>query len=129
MQRRRLARNFFVVVLLVMLFFLLYRSGYLTREQSSGSLVRNPSQLIYTKHARCRMDCRMISDEEVRKILREGKINFRKSNPDKKPEAQYALEGSTDDGQEVRIVFAVSPGKAVVVTVIDLKKEWPCQCP
>jgi len=129
MQRRKPARNFFIVILLILLFFLLYRSGYLTRKQSAEALDRNPSELVYTKHARCRMDCRKISDEEVRTILREGTINYRKSNPDHKPDAQYALEGHTNDGQEVRIVFAISPGKAVVVTVIDLKKEWPCECP
>jgi hypothetical protein len=71
----------------------------------------------------------MISEEEVRQILREGKINHRKSNPRNKPDPQYALEGITPDGQAVRIVFALSSGKAVVVTAIDLKKEWPCQCP
>jgi len=75
------------------------------------------------------MDCRKISDDEVRTILREGTINYLKSNPNHKPDAQYALEGNTNDGQQVRIVFAISPGKAVVVTVIDLKKEWPCECP
>jgi len=75
------------------------------------------------------MDCRMITEEEVRKILREGRVNYQKSNPRHKPEPQFALEGNTADGQDLRIVFAVAPGKAIVVTVIDLKKEWPCHCP
>jgi len=129
MQRRKPAKRFIVVILIALLFFLLYRSGYLTRKQSSEALDRNPAQLVYTKHARCRMDCRMITEDEVRQILREGRINHQKSNQEHKPEPQFALEGNTADGQDVRIVFAVSPGKAVVVTVIDLKKEWPCHCP
>ena len=129
MQRRKPAKRFIVVILIALLFFLLYRSGYLTRKQSSEALDRNPAQLVYTKHARCRMDCRMITEDEVRQILREGRINHQKSNQGHKPEPQFALEGNTADGQDVRIVFAVSPGKAVVVTVIDLKKEWPCHCP
>ena len=129
MQRRKPAQNFVVVVLLALIIFLLYRTGYLTGKESVEAFDRNPTELVYSKHARCRMDCRKISDEEVRAILRDGVINYRKSNPDHKPDAQYALEGKTNDGQEVRIVFAVSPGKAVVVTVIDLKKEWACECP
>ena len=129
MQRRKPAKSLIVVILIALLFFLLYRSGYLTREESAEALDRNPSQIIYTKHARCRMDCRMITEDEVRQILKEGRINPQKSNPGHKPDPQFAVEGNTTDGQDVRIVFAVSPGKAVVVTVIDLKKEWPCHCP
>ena len=75
------------------------------------------------------MDCRKITEDEVRQILKEGRINPQKSNPGHEPDPQFALEGNTADGQDVRIVFAVSPGKAIVVTVIDLKKEWPCDCP
>ena len=39
-----------------------------------------------------------------------------------------AGEAATADGQQVRIVFAPDDGKVVVVTAIDLGKEWPCQC-
>jgi hypothetical protein len=28
----------------------------------------------------------------------------------------------------VRIVFAPDNGKVVVITAIDLDKEWPCNC-
>ena len=40
------------------------------------------------------------------------------------PDPKYALEGNTHDGQHVRIIFANSPRGPVVVTVIDLEKEW-----
>jgi hypothetical protein len=129
MQKKKPGRNIFFIVLIALLFILLYRSGYLTRKDSSEALDRNPSQIIYSKHARCRMDCRMITEDEVKQILKEGRVNYGKSNTDHKPDAQYALEGKTSDGQHVRIVFAISQGKAVVVTVIDLKKEWTCNCP
>src|ERR1043165_9799367 len=33
-------------------------------------LNRNPTSIHYSKHARCRMDCRHISESEVREILR-----------------------------------------------------------
>ncbi len=89
---------------------------------------RNTSSIIYTKHARCRMDCRHIDESEVKEILQQGKINNAKSEPNDKPDPKYALEGITHDGQEVRIVFAPSSKGMVVITVIDLKQEWQCDC-
>ena len=89
---------------------------------------RNTTNLIYTKHARCRMDCRSISEEEVRDILKHGSINSQKSDPNHRPDPTYALEGLTHDGQEVRIVFALSGTRTVVVTVIDLQREYACHC-
>jgi hypothetical protein len=91
-------------------------------------LNRNASAVIYTKHARCRMGCRYISETEVLDILHKGVVNFQKSELRGSPDPKYAVEGKTDDGQEVRIVFAQSPRGVVVVTVIDLGKEWQCDC-
>ena len=89
---------------------------------------RNTAPIIYTKHARCRMDCRRIDESEVKEILQKGTINYTKSDPNDKPDPKYALEGITHDGQEVRIVFAPSKKGMVVITVIDLKEEWQCDC-
>lgn len=93
-----------------------------------GGLNRNARSLIYSKHARCRMDCRQISEAEVMEILREGRINYQKSDMRGQPDPKYAVEGPTQDGQEVRIIFANSARGIVVVTVIDLEKEWKCNC-
>lgn len=87
-----------------------------------------PGQLIFTKHARCRMGCRHIDADEVREILQNGRINERKSEPAARPDPKYALEGRTRDGQEVRIIFAPSDRGMVVITVIDLDTDWPCDC-
>jgi hypothetical protein len=95
-----------------------------TRE----GLNRNASNLIYSKHARCRMDCRHISEEEVLSVLRTGKINWEKSDMRGQPDPKYALEGDTVDGQRIRVIFANSPRGIVVVTVIDLENEWKCNC-
>jgi hypothetical protein len=74
------------------------------------------------------MGCRDISESEVLEILRKGRINYSKSDMRGQPDPKYALEGSTQDGQEVRIIFANSPRGIVVVTVIDLENEWKCNC-
>lgn len=90
---------------------------------------RNPSKLIYTKHARCRMDCRFFTEKEVREILNNGKINYQKSRPDDKPCPSYALEGVTSDGQEARMVFATCDNATLkVVTCIDLETDYKCDC-
>lgn len=89
---------------------------------------RKAKRLIFTKHARCRMDCRHIDEQEVREILEKGRVNLRKSEPTGRPDPKYALEGSTRDGQQVRIVFAPASRGMVVITVIDLDREWACHC-
>lgn len=89
---------------------------------------RRTEKLVFTKHARCRMGCRHIDEAEVRDILLNGRINDRKSEPAARPDPKYALEGKTRDGQEVRIIFAPSDRGMVVITVIDLDTDWPCDC-
>ena len=86
------------------------------------------TRLVLTRHARCRMDCRHITQAEVEDIMRNGDINYRKSEVDDKPCPVYALEGFVNN-EKLRIVFAQCDQKTKVVTVIDLDKEWQCDCP
>ena len=88
---------------------------------------RNTENLIFSKHAQCRMDCRKIDEAEVKEILKNGKINHKKIQSDKRGKT-YPVEGYTDDKQHVRIVFAPKGDALVVVTVIDLETEWKCDC-
>lgn len=90
---------------------------------------RRVSFIEYTEHAKCRMDCRHITQAEVEDIMRNGNINYKKSDVDAKPCPTYALEGTTSDNQHVRIVFAQCDYKTKVVTCIDLGTEWECHCP
>jgi hypothetical protein len=90
---------------------------------------RRVSYLEYSNHARCRMDCRHITQAEVEQIMRDGKINYNKSDLQNARCPRYAIEGLTKDNQDVRIVFAQCNESTTVVTVIDLDKEWSCDCP
>ncbi|MBX3254993.1 MAG: DUF4258 domain-containing protein [Chitinophagaceae bacterium] len=92
------------------------------------SFNRRLKPVIYTKHARCRMDCRRIDEAEVTDILYNGVINYSKSNLHGKPDPTYALEGITRDKQRVRIIFAPSKKGMVVITCIDMDEEWTCDC-
>ena len=88
---------------------------------------RNTTNLVFSKHAKCRMDCRHIDESEVREILKSGEINYKKIQSDKRGKT-YPVEGYTHDKQHVRIVFAPKDDGLVVVTVIDLGTEWTCDC-
>lgn len=90
---------------------------------------RRISYIEYTAHAKCRMQCRKITQAEVEDIMRNGKINYNKSDVNDRPCPTYALEGVTNDNQRVRIVFAQCDLKTKVVTAIDLEKDWSCDCP
>ena len=99
-----------------------------TATETRG-LNRNPSHINYSKHARCRMECRHIDEKEVQQILHDGKINYTKSELQGDDcHKKYAVEGYTKDDQRVRIIFAPCNTEVTVVTVIDLGKEWVCDC-
>ena len=100
-----------------------------TDNYSGRGLNRNSSTINYSKHARCRMACRHIDESEVKEILKDGKINYTKSELDGTDcKKQYAVEGTTHDKQRVRIIFAPCNTEVTVVTVIDLGEEWACDC-
>lgn len=90
---------------------------------------RRISYIEYTEHAKCRMQCRHISQDEVQEIMQDGHINYRKSDVNARPCPAYALEGTTKDNQHVRIVFGQCDLITKVITVIDLDTEWSCDCP
>lgn len=88
---------------------------------------RDTTHLIYSKHAKCRMDCREIDESEVKEIIATGEINYQKVEENAKGKT-YPLEGITHDKQRVRIVVAPHERDLVIVTVIDLDTEWKCNC-
>jgi hypothetical protein len=90
---------------------------------------RRTSLLEYSNHAKCRMQCRKISQAEVEEIMRDGKINYTKSDLQNARCPRYAVEGVTSDNQRVRIVYAQCNEKTEVVTVIDLETDFACHCP
>lgn len=98
-----------------------------TNNDNNLPFNRHSGHLIYTKHARCRMDCRHIDESEVQEILDNGTLNPNKIEESDKGKS-YPLEGVTHDKQHVRIVFAPKQENIVVVTVIDLDKDWYCDC-
>lgn len=89
---------------------------------------RSANNLFFTKHAKCRMKCRNITQQEVKDILINGTINYSKSDLNDPRGPSYALEGRTRDRQKVRIIFAPKKQHLTVVTVIDLERDYVCNC-
>lgn len=88
---------------------------------------RQPDSIFYTRHARCRMNCRHISEAEIKEIIAGGKLNKKKiqSYEDR---VSYPLEGKTSNDRLLRIVVATRRNSLVIVTAIDLDRDWPCDC-
>src|SRR5204862_6378576 len=86
-----------------------HNGSSLTKERgknSSGKNInrdhgfdRRISYLEYSNHARCRMECRHITQDEVVDIMQNGKINYSKSDLKNPRCPRYALEGITKDNQ------------------------------
>jgi|GEM_PF-484481 len=93
------------------------------------SIIDANTPLIYTKHARCRMSCRHISEADIREVLREGHINEAKSKQEPGKCPTYAIEDHRNsDGVRLRIVFAKCDREVRVVTCIDRDDEFSCDC-
>lgn len=97
-------------------------------EKSSLDVFRDiDADFYFTKHARCRMKCRHITQEEVKEIVQRAEVNYKKSELDAPEGPKYALEGVTsNDKQHVRIIVAPKKRHLTIVTVIDLENEWNC---
>ena len=85
-------------------------------------------ELVFTKHALCRMDCRHITTKKIHEILDDGTINYAKSEPNAHPDPKYAIEGFTAEQQHLRIVVAPEGMKLIVITCIEMGVEWSCNC-
>ena len=141
MSKKAIPYIFLLVLMIAIVIIQKYNNS--NSKQKSTSIQKDPSQeenrshgfnrrisyLEYTKHAKCRMDCRHITQPEVEEILRNGTINERKSDMNGTPCPTYAVEGTTSENQRLRIVFAQCDNETKVVTCIDLGKEWQCHCP
>ncbi len=96
---------------------------------ADGELNRYPTKISYSKHARCRMECRNIDEKEVTDLLHHGYVNYKKSNLKADDcHKRYALEGY-ENGEKLCIIVASCGNETTVITCIDLDHDWPCHCP
>lgn len=124
-----------VIVIAFLFFRLMYPSLKKAHEHSSqntqkhtSNFNRNNVRLILIRACHCRMECRDITEDEIKQILHNGNINDNESDLHNERRATYALEGYIHDHQHLQIVFAPKSDELVVVACIDLDKEWQCDC-
>jgi hypothetical protein len=80
-----------------------------------------------TKHAKERMQCRLIDSTEIREIINQYNINYKKSDTAQVAcKQKYAFEGISHDNQTLRIIIAPCNNKLHIVTVIDLDSNKNC---
>lgn len=120
-----------MVIILILLVIIIKSTGWFQNKSdisSTNTSFRNTSNLIFTKHARCRMDCRNITTQELKEIIENGKVNQSKSGIGLKGDSTYAIEGYSHEKQHIRVVVAPNKKGLVIITCIDLEKEWQCDC-
>lgn len=129
-----------LILLLILLGMMYWRNSRLPQVGNAGEVSSTEEQirsallsqaLVFSKHGRCRMDCRMIDLDEVRSTLQQGQINWEKSEPqparaDHCP--SYAFEGRSEDGQMLRVVYGLCDRETLIITAIDLENEYDCDC-
>lgn len=124
---KRKTKGYFLLVI-VIVFLIVKGFSWFKNENQGNESFRNISHLILTKHVKCRMDCRHITEEEIKEILKDGSVNYAKSGIGSKGDSTFALEGYSHENQHIRVVVAPEGDGLVIITCIDLGKEWPCNC-
>jgi hypothetical protein len=119
--------SFTLLIVLGLLFIFLYKRWH--EPERKEVFDRNPSHIIYTKHALCRMDCRQISKEDIDEVMEKGIINLSKSDRYDRPCPTFALQGRTSDGENLRVIFAQCKNETKIITCYNLEEEFKCHCP
>ena len=127
--RKRKYWSTLLIGLLILLALLKYINGNKFGNQCSFEDRRNPSELVYSNHARCRMVCREVPEKLIEEVYLKGKVNCKKSRFED-DETRYALEMKDRRGDRIRLVVAIDEDDDahVVVTVIRLDKDDLCEC-
>lgn len=127
LQMKSSRATYSLILILILLVVFIYRRWQEPLRKEAFD--RTPSQLYYTKHALCRMNCRNISKEDIKEIMKKGIINFNRSNRRDRPCPTFALQGETSDGEKLRVIFAQCTDETKVVTCYNLEEEFECHCP
>ena len=134
MKKTTLIQLLIIIALMSALLYVACENGMKYPVSSNNPISSNNKESFrgkpvqYTKHARCLMNCKHISEKEIEMLIAKGKLNSKESFPKDKPCPTFALEGFTNDSQNVRVIVGECAGSARVITVIDLAKERKCNC-
>ena len=124
-----LKKIFLILVVIAFISCNQHSNNTATVKESSG-FNNHPAHIRYSKHAKCRMECRHIVEAEIKEVIETGTINYKKSNLQMDDcHKRYAVEGYSKQNQHLRLIVASCNNDLTVITCIDLGEEWKCHCP
>lgn len=118
----------FLSLLVLTLVFIAFIIRRWNEPKQREAFDRHPAAVVYGKDALCYMDCRRISREEIAGIIDHGSINFNKSNRRAVPCPIFALQGLTQSGKNIRVIFAQCPAETKVIACYNFGEEPDCRC-
>jgi hypothetical protein len=87
----------------------------------------DPSELVLTEHAKCRMRCRQIDRATLEDTYQHGELNCSKSEI-RDGSFRYAVERRDAKGDIIRIILVEDQKIHRVITAIRLDKPDMCEC-
>lgn len=86
-------------------------------------------KFVVTPQGLCFMQCKNITDDEIKKLFITGTINYKKSVVHDKPCKKYALEGTTTQGEKVRVMCGLCDLETNIISVKNIQEEKDtCKC-
>ena len=116
-----------LVIMLVIIGFAIIK-WRLWESHKKEAFDRTPSHIEYSKDAECKMSCRHISKQDISDVIRRGVIIFNRTNLRIRACPVFTVQGFTDSGENIRIIFQQCQGITKVVTCYDIKKDFNCDC-
>lgn len=117
----------------VLVYFMLFRgtdrSYWLPANRVKEQM--NKSTFRYSEMARCRMDCKQITQAEVEEILRNGEVNFSESDSRGTAVPSYAVEGRTSTNKNLRVIVTIYERDSVaeITTAVNMDgSRDTCAC-
>jgi|AntRauTorcE11897_2_1112592.scaffolds.fasta_scaffold25911_2 hypothetical protein len=87
----------------------------------------NETELQITERARCLMDCRQISDDELYYLLENGNVRFNLSEVHQEP-LIYIVDAAKNEGETYRMTFAAGDSTSTVTDVEWVGQDEKCDC-
>lgn len=116
----------------VMVYFMLFkgenRTQWLPENRVKAQV--DKSTFIFSEHAKCIMECKKITEEEVREVLKNGDVNFSESDTRGVPCPSYAIEG-TSHNKKLRVLVTIfeRDSTAEITTAINMEAgKDTCKC-
>ena len=116
----------------VMVYFMLLRGVNRTYWLPSNRVKEqvDKSSFKFSDHAKCILECKHITEEEVREVLKNGDVNFSESDTRGVPCPSYAIEG-TSHNKKIRVLVTIfeRDSTAEITTAINLEAgKDTCRC-